>query len=1026
MSDSDTSDAGPHFRVPQGSSDEEIDSDLASLSSMDLPRSNGAPPDQANPLDDDHDGGDDDDDEQDDLDPDEGEGMLLSDMLSSAPAVDKHSVSQTARKLIAPLREDSESEELPDHILDAEDEESEADEQKLAEVAFAATNRRDLDKRRLREARTVAPVVGEETIHSAPGTEAISQKDMMQRMLSALGKAADGDKGLAIAQLEKKVNRVHGSGKKQLSVPLPEPVQGRIARAAAYEKVNEVVSDKWAKVVSNNRRAEQLVFPLNGPGRTIGRNSSDIAGNFQPINEYEQEIHNMLVQAGVASEKQVVNGEGKAIDDLGVSEVSREEIMERRRQLAKMRSLMFHYERKMKRIKKIKSKKYRRLMKKEREKVAEMAGSEDEEEALMKAERQRAEERMRLRHKNTSKWVRRKLSRPETKREGDTKAAIEEQLRLHQELMKKQGVAVDSDDSDSEDSPDDESETVERLQEKLKGIEAELKEDSENAKKPKGLMGMRFMQAAQERQRKEALELLNEMKESGGSDDDGEKRVVFKGKRYFNVESQEPDNVDRVEEEERQAPGLVEGDFEEDDIEGLSERIRQASEASEGSLAVKEKEQKAKNESMARRRAQLKKRICVDVNPVRVANRTANGDDAGMEVQSKPWPNAGEESQASEDEEEGIKGSRRDKDNEHVSATAKESSNVHKRRKKNKKNNDQKPSTSGEAQPSPIVAQTDTVGDLESNPWLKSGNKKDMTEDEAHNLRSGAEMEDAVGSDDKGPKKKKKKAKKKGGKQATKAQGSSGEAKGLQGSNRAESRVGTEDNPWLKAGAGNQKSSKSKKKSKRKRAKDAEEPAHNKRLRTEEEEEDAMARMREVAAAFAGAGGAEEEDFEMAKREEIEAEMPDAKELQAEVLPGWGKWDGAGVRARKSESAFARAARERLAQARRAAVGGRKDSRMKHVILDERRIKQAAMLTMAQVPFPYAKREEWEMEVRTPICKEFVTGGRFSRVVRPRIGKRVGERIDPIAETAGGKRAVLQMRKERAEKRERARKGLMR
>ena len=79
-----------------------------------------------------------------------------------------------------------------------------------------------------------------------------------------------------------------------------------------------------------------------------------------------------------------------------------------------MRTLLFYAEQKEKRAAKIKSKKYRKLRKKDKERHAEPALSleqldefdpEAADEERMKLERQRAEERMNLRHKKGSKWA---------------------------------------------------------------------------------------------------------------------------------------------------------------------------------------------------------------------------------------------------------------------------------------------------------------------------------------------------------------------------------------------------------------------------------------------------------------------------------------------------------------------------------------------------------------------------------------------------------------------------------------------
>lgn len=174
----------------------------------------------------------------------------------------------------------------------------------------------------------------------------------------------------------------------------------------------------------------------------------------------------MLAEGGMQGEKDVARREE---DDLKAVEVSKEEVLERRRELARMRSLAFEYERKMRRIKKIKSKRFRKIMKAEKAKIQDELGQGDGENALeerIKAERRRAEERMTLRHKNTSKWVKRQLKRGEDKRNPNTRAAIEEQLRTHEQLRRRQEAVVElagSEKGDSDLELDDVGSDVEAL-----------------------------------------------------------------------------------------------------------------------------------------------------------------------------------------------------------------------------------------------------------------------------------------------------------------------------------------------------------------------------------------------------------------------------------------------------------------------------------------------------------------------------------------------------------------------------------
>lgn len=94
------------------------------------------------------------------------------------------------------------------------------------------------------------------------------------------------------------------------------------------------------------------------------------------------------------------------------------EIMEKRREMARLRAQQSYQEAKYRRQSKIKSKKFHRIQKKEKIKNQikefEKLQKTDPEEALRKLEeieKARAEERMSLRHKSTGQWARNKQIR---------------------------------------------------------------------------------------------------------------------------------------------------------------------------------------------------------------------------------------------------------------------------------------------------------------------------------------------------------------------------------------------------------------------------------------------------------------------------------------------------------------------------------------------------------------------------------------------------------------------------------------
>jgi U3 small nucleolar RNA-associated protein 14 len=191
--------------------------------------------------------------------------------------------------------------------------------------------------------------------------------------------------------------------------------------------------------------------------------------------------------------------------------------------------------------------------------------------------------------------------------------------------------------------------------------------------------------------------------------------------------------------------------------------------------------------------------------------------------------------------------------------------------------------------------------------------------------------------------------------------------------------------------------------------------------------------MELVARAFAGAGGADLADFEETKMLEVNKSLPTAKDAGAEVLPGWGGWAGdennddsssnakkkgrGGKQQTRPESAFAKAAREKLEAARAAAVSARRDAKLDHVIISARRAKMASDLTMASVPFPYVTADQWEKEVATPLMRERMTQAELEKAIRPRVATKRGEALQPLRLSAGAQAELAQLREARAARR---------
>ncbi|KAL9173485.1 hypothetical protein ABFS82_03G117800 [Erythranthe guttata] len=278
------------------------------------------------------------------------------------------------------------------------------------------------------------------------------------------GDILDGDGRISIEDLmdplhgktgfSKLRKNLHRMDKKSIHAPLPKTDQDRIERKAAYEQSKKDIT-KWEPVVKRNREASTLYFDedVDLGFSTIGA----IASGFRPRTDFEKKIASFVNQNEVVDAHK---NDGARL--LELNKISVEEMKDRQERLAKMRSFLFAHEMKAKRIKKIKSKTYHRLLKKDRKKAAEAAFQMDPEaakEQAMKQEFKRAEERMTLKHKNSSKWAKRILQRGLQVQDDATREAFNEQLNQHAALTRKMNSVKESSDSD-ESSDDDDSDDM--------------------------------------------------------------------------------------------------------------------------------------------------------------------------------------------------------------------------------------------------------------------------------------------------------------------------------------------------------------------------------------------------------------------------------------------------------------------------------------------------------------------------------------------------------------------------------------
>lgn len=305
------------------------------------------------------------------------------------------------------------------------------------------------------------------------------------------------------SKLRTRMNQLESS--RTVPAPLPKADQERLERKATYELSKKDIT-KWEPLVKRNREAPTIYFDedIDLGYSTIGA----IAAEFEPRTKFEKKIASVVNNAKVL---EAHNQDGAKL--LELNKISVEDVKDRQNRLAKMRSLLFRHELKAKHIKKIKSKTFHRMLKKDRLKAAASLSEVDPEAAkeyAIKQEFKRAEERMTLKHKNSSKWAKRILKRGLKVQDEGTRTAISEQLHQHALLARKMNSmkgSSSSDDSSDEDENDESTDSEEPTKFLTRAKEKTLKIMEEDDEMPKtGVLSLPFMVRGMKKRKEAACE----------------------------------------------------------------------------------------------------------------------------------------------------------------------------------------------------------------------------------------------------------------------------------------------------------------------------------------------------------------------------------------------------------------------------------------------------------------------------------------------------------------------------------------
>lgn len=133
-----------------------------------------------------------------------------------------------------------------------------------------------------------------------------------------------------------------------------------------------------------------------------------------------------------------------------------------------------------------------------------------------------------------------------------------------------------------------------------------------------------------------------------------------------------------------------------------------------------------------------------------------------------------------------------------------------------------------------------------------------------------------------------------------------------------------------------------------------------------------------------------------------ERDDPTRKKKEVTFVKGWGSWAGAGTSAPKKprnlppklSAPVSKKADQQNAQPKR------KDDGMSTVIINEKRIKKTAKFQLAEIPYPYRSRVEYEKAIAGSIGQEWNTIHGTKEMSRPALLVRAGKIIQPIGTTA--------------------------
>mmetsp|Transcript_7943 Transcript_7943/g.11085 ORF Transcript_7943/g.11085 Transcript_7943/m.11085 type:complete len:549 (+) Transcript_7943:41-1687(+) len=136
--------------------------------------------------------------------------------------------------------------------------------------------------------------------------------------------------------------------------------------------------------------------------------------------------------------------------------------------------------------------------------------------------------------------------------------------------------------------------------------------------------------------------------------------------------------------------------------------------------------------------------------------------------------------------------------------------------------------------------------------------------------------------------------------------------------------------------------------------------------------------------------------------EKLETETPQTTEKNdkdSDFLPGWGTWTGEGI-SREEEEAFnkKRRIKKNISQIPKTNLPS-DHSTQPNLILNPKRVKKQANLRVAQVPYPFSSKAQYERYMAQPLGREWNAEKAVQELIKPAVVVRPGVAIEPLTKS---------------------------